>query len=123
MRREHWIWGAIAGFALSGCSDSTKSAPLEIPPFMVVGDSGGVSHLYRVQDSVEMQLSGRRLERFRPAERGWADRLHFQPRWELRSLYRGHFSDSMTPSYEQYSGRCTSCTQSRRFHDRVREQS
>jgi hypothetical protein len=43
----------MAGVALAGCGDSTKPAPvpvpLEIPSFVVVGDSGAVSHLYRVQ--------------------------------------------------------------------------
>ena len=57
MKREHWVWGAMAGIALSGCSDSTKPVPLAIPSFIVVGDSGAVSHLYRVQDSVETQLT------------------------------------------------------------------
>ena len=66
MRREHWLWSAMAGIALSGCSDSTKPAPLEIPPFIVVGDSGGVSHLYRVQDSVETQLSAGAWSDFDP---------------------------------------------------------
>jgi WD40 repeat protein len=56
----------VAGIALSGCSDSTKPAPLLIPPFIVVGDSAGVSHLYRVQDSVETQLSGGAWSDFDP---------------------------------------------------------
>jgi WD40 repeat protein len=57
MMRERWIWGVATGFALSACSDSTKAVPLVIPSFVVVGDSGGVSQLYRVQDSVETRLT------------------------------------------------------------------
>ncbi len=53
----------MAGIALSACGDATKPvppvppAPLTVPSFIVVGDSGGASHLYRVGDSVEMQLT------------------------------------------------------------------
>jgi WD40 repeat protein len=54
---QHWLWGAAAGIVLSACGDSTKAVPLAVPSFIVVGDSGGASHLYRVGDSVETQLS------------------------------------------------------------------
>ena len=53
----------MAGIALSACGDATKPvppappAPLVVPSFIVVGDSGGASHLYRVGDSVERQLT------------------------------------------------------------------
>jgi WD40 repeat protein len=63
----------MAGIALSGCGDSTKPVPLVIPSFIVVADSGGVSHLYRVQDSVETQLTGGTWSDFDP--RGGAGRL------------------------------------------------
>jgi WD40 repeat protein len=58
------MWSAMAGIGLSACGDATMPVPppppptpLTIPSFIVVGDSGGVSHLYRVEDSVETQLS------------------------------------------------------------------
>lgn len=51
------MWSVAAGIALSGCSDATKPTPLVIPPFLVVGDSGGFSRLYRVENGVETQLS------------------------------------------------------------------
>ena len=57
MRRDRWMWGVVAGAAISGCGDSMKPAPLVIPSFVVVGDTGGFSQLYRVQDSVETRLS------------------------------------------------------------------
>jgi Tol biopolymer transport system component len=57
MRRERWMWSMAAGVALSGCSDSTAAVPLVIPSFVVVGDTGGISQLYRVQDGVETRLS------------------------------------------------------------------
>jgi dipeptidyl aminopeptidase/acylaminoacyl peptidase len=65
----------VAGIALSGCSDSTKPAPLEIPSFIVVGDSGGVSHLYQVQDSMETELTSGTWSDFDP--RSAAGRIVF----------------------------------------------
>jgi WD40 repeat protein len=73
MRQKGWVWSAMAGIALSGCGDSTKPVPLDIPSFVMVGDSGGVSHLYRVQDSVETQLGGGSWNDFDP--RSGAGRL------------------------------------------------
>jgi WD40 repeat protein len=66
MRRECCVWCVAAGVALAGCGDATKPVPLEIPSFLVVGDSGGVSHLYRVRDGVETQLTGGAWSDFDP---------------------------------------------------------
>ena len=66
MRRANCLQCAIAGILLAGCGDSTKPVPLEIPSFIVVGDSGGVSHLFRVQDSVETRLTGGTWSDFDP---------------------------------------------------------
>jgi WD40 repeat protein len=66
MRRASCLRCAIAGIVVAGCGDSTKPVPLEIPSFIVVGDSGGVSHLYRVQDSVETKLTGGTWSDFDP---------------------------------------------------------
>lgn len=52
-----WLRSATAATVLTACGgDSTRPVPLAVPSFIVVGDSGGASHLYRVGDSVEMQL-------------------------------------------------------------------
>jgi dipeptidyl aminopeptidase/acylaminoacyl peptidase len=67
MRSARCLWGVVAGIALAGCGDSTKPAPLEIPSFLVVGDSEGISHLYRVRDSAETQLTGGPWSDFDPA--------------------------------------------------------
>ena len=67
MRGKRCLWAVLAGMAVSACGDSTQPVPLEIPSFLVVGDSGSVSHLYRVQDSVETQLTGGLWSDFDPA--------------------------------------------------------
>jgi len=56
VKRERWAW-CVAAVALAGCGDSTRSTPLVVPSFVVVGDSGGFSQIYRVQDGVESRLS------------------------------------------------------------------
>jgi WD40 repeat protein len=91
MRREYWLWGAMAGIALSGCSDSTKAAPLAIPPYIVVGDSGGDSHLYRVRDSVETQLTAGAWSDFDPESA--AGRLVYTS--DRDGNYEVYFSDSL----------------------------
>ena len=75
MRYLRCLWSMAAGITLAACGDSTQPVPLEIPSFLVVGDSGSVSHLYRVQDSVETQLTGGPWSDFDPA--GAAGRIVF----------------------------------------------
>ena len=70
MKCEQWIRGVAAGVALSACSDSTMPSPLVIPSFVVVGDSGGVSHLFRVQAGVETPLSAGTGSDFDPRSAG-----------------------------------------------------
>lgn len=57
MNGERWAWGILCALTLSACSDSTPPIPLVIPVFVVVGDSGGFSKLYRVENGAETQLS------------------------------------------------------------------
>jgi Tol biopolymer transport system component len=57
VRGVRLLCSAAAGAMLAACGDSTKPAPLAIPSFVVVGDTGGLSQLYRVSDSVETRLS------------------------------------------------------------------
>jgi len=57
MSRARWGLGPMAALALWACGDSTPPIPLAIPTFVVVGDSGGFSKLYRVENGVETQLT------------------------------------------------------------------
>jgi WD40 repeat protein len=104
MKGEYWWWSAMAGVALAGCGDSTKPAPvpvpLEIPSFVVVGDSGAVSHLYRVQDSVETPLTGGTWSDFDPGSA--AGRLVYT------SDRDGNFEVYFTDSIATVSRRVTS---------------
>lgn len=56
MSRSLRARGLLGALALWACSDSTRPIPLAIPTFVVVGDSGGYSRLYRVENGVETQL-------------------------------------------------------------------
>lgn len=57
MSRVRRAWGLLVVLAVSACSDPTPPSPLAIPTFVVVGDSGGFSKLYRVENGVETRLS------------------------------------------------------------------
>ena len=124
MRRAFWLWSAVAGMALSGCGDSTTPARrLDIPPFLVVGDSGGVSHLYRVQDSVETQLSGGSWSDFDPNSA--AGRVVYTS--DRNGNFEVYITDSLTTVSRQVTNNSAedrqSRTQSGRFDHRIREQS
>jgi len=67
MRCVRCLGSLLVGAALAGCGDSTRPVLLAIPPFLVVGDSGSVSHLYRVRDSAETQLTGGAWSDFDPS--------------------------------------------------------
>jgi WD40 repeat protein len=57
MSRVRWGLGPMAVLALWACGDPTPPMPLAIPTFVVVGDSGGFSKLYRVENGLETQLT------------------------------------------------------------------
>jgi WD40 repeat protein len=67
MSRVRQAWGLLGALALLSCSDSTPPIPLAIPAFVVVGDSGGFSKLYRVENGVETRLSTPTGSDFDPA--------------------------------------------------------
>ena len=87
MTRKRWMCGVAAGVALSGCGDSTKPTPLPIPSFIVVGDTGGLSQLYRVEDSVETLISPMLGNDFDPMSA--AGRLVFTSRRGIEGRFFG----------------------------------
>ena len=90
--RARLMWSAAAGVVLSACGNATKPTPLVIPSFVVVGDSGGFSQLYRVADSVETRLSTTVGSDFDP--RSAAGRLVFTSNRDGNSEV--YFSDTTT---------------------------
>jgi Tol biopolymer transport system component len=48
----------VAALTALGCSDTTRPGPLEVPPFVFVSDSAGVSGLYLFDDGNVVRLSG-----------------------------------------------------------------
>jgi WD40 repeat protein len=55
--RARAMRGLAAGAVLAGCSDATKTKPLVVPAFVVVGDTAGTAQLYRVEGGVVTRLS------------------------------------------------------------------